>query len=186
MLAAVSIASIASRMMPVRRFGGLAAVQLDHDAQGDVQRHVAGQERGRRGGPADEADRAVRPQDLAEDDGGQRGAPAQYEATLKATFNGACRRRTAKMKATAQAVREDEQVGGEEDQPDEERHLLQHEGVGVAPVVQRHRQPGREHQSTTDDGEHGRLGDQVPDRPEALEWARQAEEGSERGPGRRE
>ena len=71
-------------------------------------------------------------------------AASAYEATLNATLSGACLR-DGEIEGNGAGSGEDKQVGEEEDQPDEQRHFAQREVIGVAPVVQCHREPGGKH-----------------------------------------
>ena len=79
------------------------------------------------GDPADEADRAVCSQELAEDDVAANAVASAAEATLKATFMGACRRRTAKTKTTAPTALRTRRSGARKARPKRSGTVLEHE-----------------------------------------------------------
>ena len=181
MLAAASIAWIARWRMPARFFGAWPASRVTTcKARGEDE--LAGDERRRRRSPAHEADRAVGPQELAEHDGGDR-----HGERAGGHVEGHLHRRLAAQEGEDEGSgagrAEDEEIGREEDQPDEERPVLQGEEDGVAAVVQRHRRQSATAQSKkmtaniAPAGMISRIG------PEALERALQAEGDRDEGEG---
>ena len=129
-----------------------------------------------------EADRAVRPQKFAEDDGGD-GSPQSDRGHVERHLQQRLPAEDGEGERDGAHGAQDKDVGGQEDQSDEERYLLQHEEVGVAAVVQRDGRPDGGSPQQADDGEHRRLREEQAQRAGAVERALEAEQQGEQTKG---
>ena len=120
------------------------------------------------------------PQELAVHDGGEGGTHAD-RGHVEHQFDHRLAAQDGEGQCNGADRAQHEQVGREEDQADQQWHLLEDEVVGVAAVVQGHRQQVCDHPEHADDGEHRGLRDQEAERSQTPERAQEAE--GDRGEG---
>ena len=152
------------------------AVEHRDEPQQDGRRHLTGHDRGGRRGPAHEADRAVRPEDRAVDEDGER----RHEAGRR-DVEDHLHQRHATEHGERQGDRsdpaQDQEIRGEEDQPQEHRHFLEHDVEGLPAERHLHgRQVGDDPQKA-DDGEHRALWDERSNRGQVVERPKDADGG---------